>query len=150
MNTWKRILDEGYGPSAWHGATMQQALADVSEELAYWRPAPERHNIAELALHHAFYVHSVRGRILGTEIEPFVAPGEDFTPLPGASGLDWPQVQSELEDQQRRLEALVEDIAAGRITPALTQPEIFDLVLGITCHAVYHAGQIQLLKRLQH
>jgi hypothetical protein len=23
-----------------------------------------------------------------------------------------------------------------------------DLVLGITCHAVYHAGQIQLIKRL--
>jgi hypothetical protein len=23
-----------------------------------------------------------------------------------------------------------------------------DLVLGITCHAVYHAGQIQLVKRL--
>jgi hypothetical protein len=24
----------------------------------------------------------------------------------------------------------------------------FTLVLGITCHAVYHAGQIQLIKRL--
>ena len=148
MNNGKRILDEGYGPSAWHGPNMLQAVADVTAELAYWRPAPERHNIAELALHHAFYVHSVRGRILGTEIEPFVAPGEDFTPLPGASGLDWPRVQAELEEQQHRLVALVEDIEAGRVKPALSQPEIFDLVLGITCHAAYHAGQIQLLKRL--
>jgi hypothetical protein len=24
-----------------------------------------------------------------------------------------------------------------------------DLVLGITCHAIYHAGQIQLIKRLR-
>lgn len=31
-----------------------------------------------------------------------------------------------------------------------TQPdaERFNLVLGITCHAIYHAGQVQLLKRL--
>ena len=27
--------------------------------------------------------------------------------------------------------------------------EAFDLVLGITCHAVYHAGQVQLIKRLR-
>jgi hypothetical protein len=26
--------------------------------------------------------------------------------------------------------------------------ERFGLVLGVTCHAVYHAGQIQLIKRL--
>jgi len=25
----------------------------------------------------------------------------------------------------------------------------FDLILGVACHDVYHAGQIQLLKRLQ-
>jgi hypothetical protein len=30
----------------------------------------------------------------------------------------------------------------------MTAEERFALVLGITCHAVYHAGQIQLIKRL--
>jgi len=30
----------------------------------------------------------------------------------------------------------------------LGESEWLDLVLGITCHAVYHAGQIQLIKRL--
>jgi hypothetical protein len=132
-----RVLDEGYGPGAWHGPDLKAALADVGPDLAFWRPAPERHNIAEIALHHAFYVRSVRGQLSGTPLEPFVLEGEDwFDP----AGLSWPEIQAVVEEQQSRLAAVVAD----------TEPnaERFNLVLGITCHAVYHAGQVQLLKRL--
>lgn len=132
-----RVLDEGYGPGAWHGPDLKAALADVGPELAFWRPAPERHNIAEIALHHAFCVRSVRGQLSGKTPEPFVLEGEDwFDP----SGLSWPQIQAVVEEQQGRLA----EVVAG------TEPdaERFSLVLGITCHAIYHAGQVQLLKRL--
>ena len=44
-------------------------------------------------------------------------------------------------------EALAE-VGAGRAPSPLGETERFELVLGITCHAVYHAGQIQLVKRL--
>jgi len=33
-----RVLDEGYGPGAWHGADMKAALADVTPAIAFWRP----------------------------------------------------------------------------------------------------------------
>jgi hypothetical protein len=132
-----RVLDEGYGPGAWHGPDLKAALADVGPDLAFWRPAPGRHNIAEIALHHAFYVRSVRGQLSGTPPEPFVLEGEDWF---DASGLSWPEIQRVVEEQQSRLAAAVAD----------TQPdaERFNLVLGITCHAIYHAGQVQLIKRL--
>ena len=42
----------------------------------------------------------------------------------------------------------IADIRVGRAQSSLTDAERFDLVLGITCHAVYHAGQVQLIKRL--
>ncbi|HEX5215883.1 MAG TPA: hypothetical protein VFV98_10495, partial [Vicinamibacterales bacterium] len=74
----RRILDEGYGPGAWHGNDMKAALADVTPKLAYWRPGPGRHNIAEIAIHHAFYQHSVRGRLTGATLEPFVLEGDDW------------------------------------------------------------------------
>ncbi len=48
-----RVIEEGYGPEAWHGPDLKAALADVAPELAFWRPSPGRHNIAEIALHHA-------------------------------------------------------------------------------------------------
>jgi len=37
----------------------------------------------------------------------------------------------------------------NRVTPAFAEAERLELVLGITCRAVYHAGQVQLLKRLR-
>lgn len=143
-----RVLDEGYGPGAWHGADLKAALTDVSPELAFWRPASGRHNIAEVALHHAYCARSVRGQLSGMAPESFVLEGEDWFELSDSSRLTWPRIQSAVEAEQGRLAAVVGDIAAGRAQSKLPDVERFNLVLGITCHAVYHAGQIQLLKRL--
>src|SRR5215210_346643 len=85
-----RVLDEGYGPGAWHGSDLKAALADVPAELAFWRPAPERHNIAEIALHHAYCARSVRGQLSGTPPEPFVLEGDDWFPLSDPTRLTWP------------------------------------------------------------
>ncbi len=123
-----RVIEEGYGPGAWHGPDLKAALADVPPELAFWRPAPGRHCIAEIALHHAYCTRCVRGQLSGTQPEPFVLEGVDA--------------------EQRRLATVVADIAAGRVRSSLGDADRFELVLGITCHAVYHAGQVQLIKRL--
>ena len=139
-----KILAEGYGPGAWHGPDMKAALTDVSDELAFRRPAPGRHNIAEIAVHHAFYVHSVRGRLLGTAVEPFPFEGEDWFSVE----LPWSKAQTLVADQYGLLAGVVSDIAADRIQSPLGDDEVFQLVLGITCHAAYHAGQIQLIRRL--
>src|SRR5439155_6236180 len=53
-----RVLNEGYGTGAWHGPDLKAELGDVTPELAFWRPARGRHNIAEIALHHAFCARS--------------------------------------------------------------------------------------------
>jgi DinB family protein len=144
-----RILEEGHGPGAWHGPDLKAALADVSPEIAFWRPAPERHSIAEIALHHAYCARSVRGQLSGTTPEPFVLEGEDWFALPDQGRLDWPRIRAVVEAQQARLAAALADIAAGRVKSPLADAERFDLVLGLTCHAVYHAGQVQLIKRLR-
>jgi len=143
-----RIIEEGYGPGAWHGPNLKMAFADVTDELAFWRPAPGRHSIAEIALHHAYCARSARGQLSNTPPEPFVLEGDDWFELPGQTGLDWPKIQAVVDEEQRRLATLVADIAAGRVQSSLEQAARLDLVLGITCHAVYHAGQVQLIKRL--
>jgi hypothetical protein len=144
-----RIIDEGYGPGAWHGPDLKAALDDVTPELAFWRPAPGRHNIAEITLHHAYFVRSVRAQLSGTTPEPFVLEGEDWFALPDQSRVTWPEIRSVVDAEQRQLASVAADISAGRVPSSLTDGERFDLVLGITCHAVYHAGQVQLIKRLR-
>jgi DinB family protein len=143
-----RILREGYGEGAWHGPDLKAALGDVTPELAFWRPGAGRHNIAEIALHHAFFARSVRAQIRGEDAEPFVLEGEDWFELPSKAALNWPRVLEVVATQQKALEKTIGDVGTGRVTPP-KDVKVLDLVLGITCHAVYHAGQVQLIKRLR-
>ena len=142
-----RILEEGYGPGAWHGPDLRAAFEDVTNELAFWRPAPERHSIAEIALHHAYHLHNVRSKLAGEAASPFLVAGDDWFALPTASDLTWPQIQALAESNHKRVIETVRALGSGKKS-ALTPDEEFELVLGITSHAIYHAGQIQLLKRL--
>ena len=140
-----RLLDEGYGPGAWHGADLRAAVADISDTTAFWRPGPSRHNIAEVVLHHAFCAHSVIGQLTGKKPGPFVIEGNDWFELTGSS-LTWEAVRATLDATQQRLAGVVGDIGSGALTSPLDGREQFDLVLGVACHAIYHAGQIQLIK----
>lgn len=142
------VLREGYGPGAWHGPDLKGALADVSSAVAFWRPAAGRHNIAEIALHHAYTTRAVRTQITGQPAEPFVIAGEDWFNVSNEQQLAWSDIRATLEAEQQRLIEVIAAVKAGRIRSPLSDSDRFGLVLGITCHAVYHAGQVQLIKRL--
>ena len=131
------------------GPDLKAALANVSPRTAFWRPGPGRHSIAEIALHHAWCVRSVIDRRTGKDPEPFPLAGEDWFALSDGGPLGWAEIASLVERYQTQLVAVVADIAAGRTKSPLSERERFDLVLGITCHAIYHAGQVQLVKALQ-
>ena len=149
----ERLLDEGYVPSggrdAWHGPDFAAAIAGVDVATAFWRPAPGRHNIAEIALHHAYYQHAVRARLSSAPIEPFPLEGDDWFPADEGGALSWSAICDLCARLQRELKATVRATAEGRDRSDLDAAGRFDQVLGVTAHAVYHAGQILLLRRLR-
>src|SRR5262245_27492891 len=108
-----RILNEGYGAGAWHGPDLKAALADVTAEAAFWRPAPGRHNIAETALHHASCARNVRARLSGIDVEPFVLEGDDWFAVADASRLPWSAILELLAREQVQLTTTVARIADG-------------------------------------
>jgi hypothetical protein len=142
-----RILDDGYGSGAWHGPDLKAAVSDVSPAAAFHRPGPGRHNVAEIVLHHAWYVRSVANQLSGAESEPFVLTGADWFQVSDEHDLSWREIVTVLDEQQRRLSTIVSQIGGGS-PPAVDDAKTLELVLGITCHAVYHAGQVQLIKVL--
>jgi hypothetical protein len=77
------------------------------------------------------------------------AKGEDWFAVEDETTLAWRTILATVDTDQQRLGTLVGDIEVGMATSALADAERFNLVLGITCHAIYHAGQIQLIKRLR-
>lgn len=58
-----RSIDLAYDKKAWQGPTLRGALRGVDQTLAAWRPAPNRHNIWEIAVHAAYWKYSVRRRL---------------------------------------------------------------------------------------
>lgn len=142
-----RVLQEGYGGTGWHGPDLKASLAGVSAKSAFARPAAGRHNIAENVLHHAYCVRSARGQLSGVQPEPFILEGEDWFAVDASGSLGWPEIVTALENEQQKLASVVDDLASGRVKSPLPETERFTVTLGITCHAIYHAGQIQLIKK---
>lgn len=143
-----RVIEEGHGPDAWYGADIQSALADVDAMLAARRPKPGRHNIAEIALHHAFWLHEVRRRLLGSTPDAFPLQGEDWFEWEGGREPSWEEVKATLANEVQQLRDAVEAIEGSRQSSPLAPGARFDQVLGIAAHAAYHAGQVQLVKAL--
>ena len=143
-----RVIDEGHGPEAWYGADVVTAVSSVDAATAARRPSPGRHNIGEIALHHAFWLGQVRSRLTGKPAEPFVLEGDDWFAWDGSSRLTWADVKDTLTREVQGIRDAVDAIEAGSQASPLSPEARFDQVLGIAGHAAYHAGQIQLVKAL--
>ena len=148
VTTLNRILDEAYGPGAWYGSDLRAAVSDVPAAAAFKRPANDRHNIAEIAMHQAYWAGQIAAKLTGEAAAAFPLDGEDWFELDDESRLSWKEIAATLEAAQQRLSQAVAGIASGARTSPLGEAERFDLVVGISGHAVYHAGQIQLIKKL--
>jgi hypothetical protein len=149
-----KALDQAYDRKSWHGPVLRGALRGVTAEQAAWRPAPDRHNVWELAVHAAYWKYSVLRR-LRKEVEEirFPLPGSNWFPRPSGTPDErvWKADLAVLADTHRRLRAAVAELADGDLdkVPEGSKTKIVDLVLGVAYHDIYHAGQIQLLKRLR-
>lgn len=146
-----RILDEAYEKKAWHGPNLKGTLRGVTVSEAVWRPAPDRHNVWELALHAAYWKYAGWRRLTGEKRGAFPVDGSNWFVRPeSATEKAWRADLALLDGEHRRLRAAVEKIPASRLSSLSrgSKHRIDTLVYGIAAHDVYHAGQIQLVKRL--
>ena len=145
------LLDEAFERRAWHGTTLRGSLRGMSADLATWRPAPQRHNVWEIVQHCAYWKYAVRRRLAGDPRGTFALEGSDWfaTPRPATTAA-WKAAIQLLSQEHRQLRSVVETLqpddlerpAGGGTTRTVS------LVRGIAAHDLYHAGQIQLLKKL--
>ena len=144
-------LDEAYDRRSWHGTNLRGSLRGLEATEAAWRPAPGRHNAWEIAVHAAYWKYAAWRRLTGEKRGAFDRPGSNWFPSPEpATAAAWRKDVALLGECHRRLLAAVERLADAdldRRAPGGREP-IGRLVRGVAAHDLYHAGQIQLLKRL--
>ena len=148
------ILDQAYDHRSWHGTNLRGSIRQVSLRQAAWRPGRNRHNIWELVVHAAYWKYSVWRRLIRAPRGAFPLKGSNWfrrPPLAGDTGeRAWRQDLALLKDMHTRLRAAVAGLnprELHRKHPGSVDSD-FSLVAGAAAHDVYHAGQIQLLKRL--
>jgi uncharacterized damage-inducible protein DinB len=147
------ILDRAYDRQSWHGPNLRGSIRGVSADDAAWRPAKGRHNIWEEVVHAAYWKYAVWRRLTGAGRGSFPFKGSNWFTRPtagNATDAAWRADIALLAEMHRSMRAAIAGLprAELRKTPARRKVSNFELIAGIAAHDLYHAGQIQLLKRL--
>ena len=141
------LLDEAYEKKTWHGPNLKQSLKGVSAKQAAWRPGPGRHNIWEVMLHAAYWKYAVRRRIEGGKRGAFALKGSNFFARPEKGKLNeaaWRADNKLLEREHRALRVTI-----AKLLRTTRGARFMRQLYGVAFHDIYHAGQIQLLRRLR-
>src|SRR5262249_49194393 len=146
------LLDQAFDLKAWHGPNLRGAIRRLTAEQAAWRSRPGRHSIAEIVVHCAYWKYAVRRKLRGDSRGSFRVKGSNgFSPWEDLSERDW----------KLNIEILCEEHVALRSAVGVFDPALLwrrapnsrytfaFLIQGAAAHDLYHAGQIQVLKRLQ-
>jgi hypothetical protein len=147
-----RTLDAAFNRRSWHGTNLRGSIRGLTSRQAAWRPNRERHNIWELVVHAAYWKYIGVRRFTGGTRGSFPLSGSNwFERNDGGDERGWKRDVALLEEQHRQLREIVAALSPGALdqTPRGSKVSNFELLSGIAAHDLYHAGQIQILKRLQ-
>jgi hypothetical protein len=145
------LIDRGYEHKSWHGPNLKGSIRSVDPATAAYRPGPKRHNIWEQVVHAAYWKYVVWRRLTGERRGSFPLKGSNWFPRPvEPTEKAWRDDIALLGRMHTQLRATVAELSSDRIhwRPRDGKVSNFELIAGIAAHDVYHAGQIQLLKRL--
>ena len=123
----------------------------MTPALAAWRPGPGRHNIWELIVHAAYWKYVAWRRLTGAKKGSFPLAGSNFLARPVAHTKGALREDLELLDEMHRvLREAAAAVHANELDRGSAQRGVTKraLLTGVAAHDLYHAGQIQLLKRL--
>ena len=141
---------KGFTP--WHGgASALGSIRGVGAEVAAWKPYPDRHSIWELALHIAYWNYAVWRRLTDADPGGFPRSPSNWPAVPEPPSEDaWAEDRRLVREWHGRLVAAIEGFDPDRLDQAAgdSKTSYADLVTGVLLHDTYHAGQIQIMKRL--
>ena len=140
-------LQLAFDGEAWHGPALLELLADVNARMAAARPVAGAHTIWELTLHVQAWEEVIRRRLGGEALT--LTEEEDFPKITDSSDSAWKQAIQGLRAQHEKLLATISGMAEERLGEKVPGKEydIYTMLHGATQHAIYHAGQIAILKK---
>ena len=146
------MYDQAYNLRAWHGSNLIGSLKGVKIPELIWRPNPNRHNIWEIALHCAYWKYVVLRRTVGGKNGEFPRKPSDWPTPPAEPNLkNWRDDLGLLGEYHMKLREAIRAFPESKLgrSPKESKVSYAQTFYGVASHDIYHAGQIQLLKRMQ-
>ena len=133
-------LGRAFDQSSWHGPNLASSIRGIPAQAAS-RNLFNRKSIWQQVLHAAYWKQRVLNRLIGTQKFP-------------RKGSNWPLLPLEITEKAWRadrdlLHAIHAELidAVGKLDSRKLDAKRRKMILGAAAHDVYHAGQINLLKR---
>ena len=145
------IIDQAYDRASWHGANLRGSIRRVSADVAAWRPHRDRHNIWENVVHCAYWKYAVSRRFVTQPRGSFRHKGSNWFKRPvDLTERAWKEDIALLDEMHAVLRNAASKLSSRQLnaTPPGKKVSNFAVLSGMAAHDLYHAGQIQLLKRL--
>jgi uncharacterized damage-inducible protein DinB len=145
------LFDRAYDRRSWHGPNLRGSLRGISAADAAWRPIGGGHNVWEIAVHAAYWKYVVLRALTGGKRGAFGRRGSNWFALPSdPTEADWKADLALLEATHRALRGAIRRVDAKTLERPLPGKKTSrsELISGAAAHDVYHAGQIQLIKRM--
>ena len=145
-------LQETYGGDPWFGRCIQKVLGDVSDEMAFEKPAGQ-HSILDLVWHmitwREFAVDRLPQKKPQMQLQYFEQ--NDWRKLDYSNKTLWQQVLDRLQETQDELVRLLK-----KQDDTLLEKPVADrnytfrkLLHGVVQHDIYHLGQIAYIQKWQ-
>lgn len=150
MSEARRIADlhhRAFDGESWHGSNVFEILEGVDATRAARAALFGAHTIWEIVLHMRAWEEIVLRRLRGEVVEPTTE--MDWPPVRQPSDKAWAEALTglrETHDGLNRAIAALPDAALETTAPG-GATTLYRLVHGAVHHALYHAGQIALLKK---
>jgi uncharacterized damage-inducible protein DinB len=147
---WDELQRSFEGNEAWRCPSLRDLIASVTAEQAAVRPIAGAPTVWELLLHATVYEDVVRRRVQGEAVDTL--PDEQAWPKPAdTSAAAWLEAKLAFGEARRALRQAVASFPDARLGEPVPGREytFYVMLHGAIQHALYHAGQVEMLMLAQ-
>jgi uncharacterized damage-inducible protein DinB len=151
MTEVEKIADQlrrAYEGEAWHGPALRELLAGVKAPQAAAHPVAGAHSIWGIVRHIGVWEEVGRRRLSG-EVIGELPVEQDWPAVVETSETAWLKALKDLDDGHQQLQQAIAVLSDRQLAEPLPVKgyTIYFMLHGLVQHALYHAGQIAVLKK---
>jgi uncharacterized damage-inducible protein DinB len=140
-------LRRAFEGDAWHGPALLELLREMDAATAAAHPLADVHSIWELVLHVSAWDDAAYRRLGGEKVQ--LTGTANFPVVPKSTQTTWREAIAHVKRTHDLLVKTVVDLPEARLWERVPgkRYDFYFMLHGVAQHALYHAGQIAILKK---